>query len=71
MRNIMTISVPFSLKKHVEKRVKENNYSSISEFIRDTVRAWEEEQIYLSVMRSKKDIAEGKFKKLKSLKDLM
>ncbi len=60
-----------ALKKNVDLAVKEGNYASVSEFFRDAVRAWKEEQLYQSVMRSRKDIAEGKFKKLRSLKDLM
>lgn len=63
--------MPLSLRREVEKEVKEGNYASISEFFRDAVRSWKEEQIYQSVMRSRKDFAEGKFKRLHSLKDLM
>lgn len=63
--------MPVSLKKNVDLAVKEGNYASISEFFRDAIRAWEEEQLYQSVMRSRKDFAEGKFKRLRSLKDLM
>lgn len=71
MRNIITISLPMGLKKQVEKRVRENNYSSASEFIRDAIRSWEDEQLYQSVLISEKEFAEGKGKKLRSLKDLM
>jgi len=63
--------MPASLKKNVDLAVKEGNYASVSEFFRDAIRAWDEEQLYQSLMRSKKDVAEGKFKKLRSLKDLM
>lgn len=63
--------MPISLKKNVDLAVKEGNYASVSEFFRDALRAWEEEQLYQSVMRSRRDITEGKFKKLRSLKDLM
>ena len=71
MRNIISISLPIGLKKQVERTVKEENYSSVSEFFRDAVRAWEEEQLYQSVLRSEKELAEGKGKRLRSLKDLM
>ena len=71
MRNIISISLPIGLKKQVERTVKEENYSSVSEFFRDAVRAWEEEQLYQSVLRSEKEFAEGKGKRLRSLKDLM
>lgn len=63
--------MPVALKKNVDLAVKEGNYASISEFFRDAVRAWQEEQLYQSVLRSKKEIREGKGKVLKSLKDLM
>jgi len=63
--------MPASLKKDVYLAVKQGNYASISEFFRDAIRAWEEEQLYQSVMRSRKDFVEGKFKRLRSLKDLM
>ncbi len=55
--------MPVSLKKDVDLAVKQGNYASISEFFRDAIRAWEEEQLYQSVMRSRKDFAEGKFKR--------
>lgn len=63
--------MPLSLKRQVEKEVKEGNYASISEFFRDAVRSWKEEQLYQSVTRSRKDFAEGKFKRLRSLKELI
>ncbi len=71
MRTTLNISMPASLKKTVDLAVKEGNYASFSEFFRDTIRAWEDEQLYQSVMKSRQDLAQGKFKKLRSLKDLM
>lgn len=71
MRNVISISLPIGLKKQVDRTVKEENYSSVSEFFRDAIRAWEEEQLYQSVLRSEKEFAEGKGKRLRSLKDLM
>lgn len=63
--------MPTSLKKNVDLAVKEGNYASVSEFFRDAVRAWYEEQLYQSVLQSEKEFSEGKGKKLSSLKDLM
>lgn len=63
--------MPASLKKNVILAVKEGNYASISEFFRDAIRAWEEEKLYQSVLQSEKEFAQGKGKKLRSLKDLM
>lgn len=62
--------MPAKLFSKVEKAVDEHNYSSVSEFIRDAIRAWEEEQLYQSVLQSEKEFAQGKGKKLRSLKDL-
>jgi len=71
MRTTLNISMPPKLFSKVESMVIEYNYSSVSEFIRDAIRAWEEKQLYQSVMRSKKDLSEGKFKRLRSLKELI
>jgi Arc/MetJ-type ribon-helix-helix transcriptional regulator len=71
MRTTLNISMPPKLFAKVESVVSEHNYSSVSEFIRDAIRAWEEEQLYQSVLQSEKEFAQGKGKRLRSLKDLM
>jgi Arc/MetJ-type ribon-helix-helix transcriptional regulator len=71
MRTTLNISMPVALKRSVDQAVKEGKYASVSEFFRDAVRAWEEEKLYQSVLRSEKEFAEGKGKRLRSLKDLM
>ena len=63
--------MPAKMYSKVESAVSENNYSSISEFIRDAIRAWEDEQLYKSILQSEKEFAQGKGKKLRSLRDLM
>ena len=63
--------MPPKLFSRIESVISEYNYSSVSEFIRDAIRAWEEEQLYQSVLQSEKEFAQGKGKKLRSLKDLM
>lgn len=70
MRTTLNISMPPKLFAKVEAAVSEHNYSSVSEFIRDAIRAWEDDQLYKSVMQSEKEFAQGKGKKLRSLKDL-
>ena len=60
-----------ALKKEIDTIVAEHNYSSTSEFFRDAIRAWKEHQLYLSVMRSEKDVKSGRVKRLRSVKDLM
>lgn len=63
--------MPAELKKHVDRIIKEENYASASEFFRDAMRAWKDEQLYQSVLRSEREFAQGKGKKLRSLRDLM
>lgn len=71
MRNVITISLPENLKKQVDQVVKEEKYGSVSEFFRDTIRAWEEGRLIRDIMQSEKEFSQGKGKKLRSLKDLM
>ena len=66
----MNISVSPKLKKAIDAAVSNGGYASKSEFLRELFRAWEEEQLVKSVRRSEKQIAQGKVKILKSLKDL-
>jgi len=70
MRKTLNISLPAPLKKSVERMVKEEGYASVSELFRDALRAWEDERLYQSVMQSRQDIARGKYKTLRSLRDL-
>ena len=71
MRNIMTISMPPSVKKSVENMMKEYKYASVSELFRDSIRSLEEDQLVKSIMESEREFALGKGKKLRSLKDLI
>jgi len=66
----MTISMPTGTKKAIDRNVKEYNYSSVSEFIRDSVRAWEDERLVKELKESQMDALKGKAKLLRSLKDL-
>lgn len=70
MRNIINISLPKEMTKQVEKAVKSGNYASKSEFFRDLLRTWEEEQVLKELQESKREIAAGKGKVLRSLEDL-
>jgi Arc/MetJ-type ribon-helix-helix transcriptional regulator len=71
MRTTMNISMPPALKREVEKAVKEGNYASMSEFFRVAFRAYKEQELYESIMQSEREIAAGKGKVLRSLRDLM
>ena len=70
MRNIVNISLPKELNKEVEKAVKSGRYASKSEFFRDLIRLWKEEQLLQELRGSQREIAAGKGKVLRSLKDL-
>lgn len=62
--------MPASLKKNVDRAVKEGNYASVSEFFRDTIRAWENECLVRELRESQAATRRGEFKILRSLKDL-
>ncbi|MDP1689558.1 MAG: ribbon-helix-helix domain-containing protein [bacterium] len=70
MRKVVNISLPQELNKEVINAVKSGQYASKSEFFRDMVRLWKEEQILEDVRASRMEIVEGKAKELKSLKNL-
>ena len=59
------------LKARVKHLVKVNNYTSISELFRDALRALEDSNLIEGMMQSEMEFAQGKGRKLKSLKDLM
>jgi len=70
MRTTLNISMPASLKKSVDLAVKKGNYASVSEFFRDTIRAWENERLIRELKESQVAARRGEFKILRSLKDL-
>ena len=71
MRNIITISVPPSVKRTVNSIMKENKYASVSELFRDAVRSLEDSTLVKNITESEMEFALGKGKTLRSLKDLM
>jgi len=70
MREIINLSLPKAMAKSVDDVVKEGNYASRSEFFRELLRSWMEGKILKELTESQKEIANGKGKILKSLKDL-
>ena len=70
MRKVVNISLPQELNKEVDRAVKSGQYASKSEFFRDLMRLWREQQLLDEIMESEKEFAGGKGKILKSLKDL-
>jgi len=70
MRKIINISLPSELNREVERAVKSGNYATKSEFFRDLLRLWKEEQLLQELRQSQKEVAGGRSKKLRSLKDM-
>jgi Arc/MetJ-type ribon-helix-helix transcriptional regulator len=70
MRQIVNISLSEPMNKVVKDVVKSGQYTTTSEFFRDLLRRWIDEQSYNDVVASEKDFASGKSKRLRSLTDL-
>jgi len=70
MREIINISLPPQMAKTIKNAVKTGDYSSVSEFFRDLLRDWQENKILKELNASQAEIAAGKGKTLKSLKEL-
>ena len=70
MRSIINISLPSALKHEVETAVKHGGYATKSEFIRELLRLWKEDQVLKNLHLSQAEIKAGKGKVLKSLKSL-
>ena len=70
MREVINISLPKELNQKVEETVKKGNYSTKSEFFRELLRLWLEGKILRELAESRKELALGKGKLLKSLKEL-
>lgn len=54
----------------VEEMVANGHFASKSEFIRSILRDWMENNLYVELEKSRKELSSGKGKLLKSLKDL-
>jgi putative addiction module CopG family antidote len=70
MRDIVTISLPKQLNAEIEKEVKSGKFASKSEFIRSLIRLWQEEKLARDITDSERDIAAGRVRNIKSLKEL-
>jgi len=70
MRKVINISLPKELAQTVEKMVREGKYATKSEFFRDLLRLRIEGKILKELAESRKELAAGKGKILRSLKDL-
>jgi Arc/MetJ-type ribon-helix-helix transcriptional regulator len=70
MRNIVNISVPAEMAKDIKREVKAGKFASTSEFMRHLIRVWNTEKLARDLEQSRKEFAKGKYKVLRSLKDL-
>ena len=55
----------------MEKEVKKGKFATKSEFVRHMIRLWNTRKLAEELKEAQKDFEAGKFKKLRSLKDLM
>lgn len=70
MREVINISLPMPMFKTVKSAVKTGSYASTSEFFRALLRDWQEGKLLNELNESRLEIAAGKGRILKSLKDL-
>lgn len=70
MRAILNVSLPVQMVAAVDEAVLEGEYMSKSELIRKLLRDWQESRMLGALKKSSEEIASGKGKLLKSLKDL-
>jgi Predicted transcriptional regulators containing the CopG/Arc/MetJ DNA-binding domain len=70
MRNVVTISLPKQLDEQIEKEVKTGKFASKSEFVRCLIRMWQEEKLAKEIAEAERDIAAGRVREIKSLKEL-
>jgi len=70
MRDVINISLPKELNRAVEEIVKAEKYATKSEFFRDLLRMRLEGKILKELAESRKELASGKGKILRSLKAL-
>lgn len=70
MRAVINISLPAKMAKTVKRAVDEGNFMSTSEFFRELLRDWQAGQLLRGLEESRREIASGKGKVLRSLKNL-
>ena len=62
--------MPAEMKKEVDAYVKNGQYSSVSEFFRDMLRSWRRVNLLRDLRQNQRDFENGKYKTLKSFKDM-
>ena len=69
-RQVISISLSPVLRTKVERARQQGGYATTSEFFRDLLRLWEEEQVLRDLRTSQQEVVRGKAKRLRSLRDL-
>ena len=70
MNKNMSISMPARMAAQIQEEVKEGNFSSASEFLRHLVRLWNTGRLDRIIKKADRNFDKGKYKVLKSLRDL-
>ncbi|MBI5815408.1 MAG: hypothetical protein HZB29_07335 [Nitrospinae bacterium] len=65
-----TVTVPPKLRKEFSSALRKGRYENEVDFFVDLLRLWKENQLFSELAASRKEIAAGKGKVLKSLKSL-
>ena len=71
MRSVMNISLPSQLLKEVERGVKQGNFATKSEFIRQLLREWKEARLVEELREMREEMRNGEGIILKSPEDLL
>jgi len=70
MRAILNISLPKPMVDEIEAEVSLGSFATKSEFFRHILRFWKEEKLLRELKASQAEFRAGKFKVLKSFRDL-
>lgn len=70
MRNIVNISLPKEMVLDIKREVKRGKFASTSEFMRSLIRSWNTRKLAEEFRKEKEAFRKGRYKVLKSLKDL-
>ena len=55
MRNIINLSIPEDMNNYIKQEIKENNYTSVSEFFRKLVRDYKEEKLLKELKKDQEE----------------
>lgn len=70
MRNIVNISLPKEMVADIKREVRRGKFASTSEFMRHLIRVWNMEKLAQELNKEREEFRKGKYKVLKSLKNL-